>query len=424
MAKGVFSSLLVSLLTLGATRASAVIPPDQGKVVVTYWRHHYEPEKKAMDQLIARFERENPSIDIQFQTFPYDVYKTKVVATLASGNGPDIVNIHNSWVYGYAKAGLIETVPAEVLSPADAREKFFPLLSSFEYDKRLFGLPIGAGNLALFYNRKHFLKAGLDPSRPPRTWSELEAYARKLTIRDKHGRILQAGASLGLPVGSLWNYFVEGVLRQAGADIIRDDLKAVAWNSPAGVRALEWYTGFIERIGANSLLFPGPDDAFRLELSSMMVEGPWMISHFQNIAPNLEFEIAPLPASDKGLKATYGTAWGNSVTRRASPAARAAAWKFLAFVTRYENMKLWTEATGELPVRREVLSDAPFVAKIGRLQPFLEQMPYSYFSVKKNENEYQLHVQEAIYEILFNKRKPAWALNQAAGRINTMLTGN
>jgi multiple sugar transport system substrate-binding protein len=401
--------------------ASSEARAARGEVVVTYWRHHHQPELDALSELIARFEAQNPGVRIDLRAYPYSVYTTKVVAAISAGEGPDLVNIHNSWMYGYMNSGLIEPVPEDIYSPAELERDFFPLLDSFRRHGAYYAVPIGAGNLALFYNRELFREAGLDPDRPPRTWSELVDTAVQLTRRDERGRLVQAGASLGMPDGQGWNYFVDVVLPQAGAELLSADGRAVAWDSPAGSRALEWYTDFITTHEVNSPLFPSDFEAFRLGLSAMIVAGNWDVGKLRSLAPDLDLGIAPLPASDDGVHATFGSAWGNAVTRRAAGPVRDAAWEFVAFLTSYENMKYWWHHTGELPMRTEVLEDEAFLAEAALHRPFLDQMPYADASLKKDEGTYMREMFGVIRDVVLRGREPGRALSSGAGRISAML---
>ena len=401
--------------TEGPTAASP------GKVTVTYWRHYKETEEAAMLALIKRFEAKNPGVHVRLRTFPYDVYRTKVVATLSSGEGPDIINIHNSWTYGYVRSGLILPVPVTVLSKKEVATDFFPMMQSFTSLGTLYAVPVGAGNLGLFYNRALFREAGLDPDRPPRTWAELTTMAKKIARRDKSGKLVRAGACIGRPEGQGWNYFVEGVLRQAGVPLVDKDLRSVRWNTAAGVAALDWFTSFITRHRVYSIMLPEQLDTFRLGLAGMTVDGPFAMGQLKNLAPDLDYAVAPLPVGPLGIRANYGTAWGNAVTRRAPLPVQRAAWSFIRYVASYESMKYWCEKVGELPMRRRVLSDRAFVKRMGRLGPFLEQMEYSFASVKKDETEYRVAIAEAIQEVLLNDVPPAEALAGAAKRINAML---
>lgn len=401
-------------------RGSGGLTAD-GTIELIYWRHHHASEKRAMDRLIAEFERDHPGIRVRLQLFPYDVYRTKVVATLTTGEGPHIINIHDSWSYGYIQSALILPLPPR-LFPVDRLDReLFPLARGFARHGAYYALPIGAGNLALYYNRELFRRAGLDPDSPPRSWSELVRIGKKLARRDTHGRLVRAGASIGTAHGQGWNYFVDGVLRQAGVRLLADDERAVRWDSPKGAAALRWYTGLVTRHGINSYLLPEPEDAFRLGLSAMFIEGPWEIGRLRSIAPELDYGVAPVPAHDSGRRSTYGSVWGNAVTRRATGRVREAAWKFLRFLSSYPSMKRWCLETGEVPMRRRVLEDRSFVARVGRLQPFLTQMPYAHASLRKSETVYRRAITDAIDEVLLEHTPPRAALTHAARRVDEML---
>ena len=47
-------------------------------------------------------------------------------------------------------------------------------------DNKMYSLPWNASTGILFYNKKAFQKAGLDPEAPPKTWEELETFSVKL----------------------------------------------------------------------------------------------------------------------------------------------------------------------------------------------------------------------------------------------------
>ena len=408
---------------------------SDGQVTVSYWRHYAAPEKAALEKLIQRFEAENPGIHIELKTFPFAVFKTKLVATLSTGQGPDIINIHNSWAYSYIESRLIVPVPEDLFAPGELQQQFFPLAGTFSQHGAFYAVPIAGTNLALFYNKAMFREAGLSP---PRTWTELDSSARKLARRDARGRLIRAGASLGSGEGQGWNHFVDGVLPQAGVTLLSGNQRQVEWNTPQGVEALTWYTSFRKGEDApNSVLFPKAEDAFRLGLSAMIVDGAWRIGGLASDAPDLEYGTAPVPASDAGVRATYGTVWGNAVTRRAPAPVAEAAWKFIRFLASYQNMKFWSRCTGELPLRRRVLEDRAFLQaaepaegqgecpwtpeRVQLLLPFFDQMAYTDASLKKDEAVYKAAILHAIDEVVLKDVPPREALDTAAKKVNPML---
>jgi sn-glycerol 3-phosphate transport system substrate-binding protein len=70
---------------------------------------------------------------------------------------------------------------------ADAGEKFDPdayLPAVYGYystrDGKLLSMPFNSSTPVLYYSKDAFKKAGLDPEKPPKTWSEVEQYAKQL----------------------------------------------------------------------------------------------------------------------------------------------------------------------------------------------------------------------------------------------------
>ena len=76
------------------------------------------------------------------------------------------------------------------------REDFFraPWEECF-YDGRQYAIPYDTDVRVLYYNKALFRQAGLDPDRPPKTWSEMREYSRKLTRRRDDVRIDIVGFS-------------------------------------------------------------------------------------------------------------------------------------------------------------------------------------------------------------------------------------
>ncbi len=424
-AAGAASCVIALLaLSLSCSRDAATDADAGDEVVITYWRHYNEVEVVTMEALIRRFEASHPGVRVELETFPFNVYMTKVVATLTAGLGPEVVNLHNSWIHDYVDSGLIEPVPDGLFDDGEFERDFFPLMDAFAQHGVTYGVPVGGGNLGLYYHRGMLAEAGIEP---PRTWSELEAAAGKLARRDEHGRLIRAGAGLGEADGQGWNMLVDAFFPQRGVGRLADDGRSVAWDTPEGAEVLAWYTGFAAGDDApNSVLFPKPNEAFRLELSAMIVDGNWRIGVLQTEAPDLDYGTAAIPVADNGVPATYGTAWGNSVTRRAEGPVRDAAWELIHYLAEYESMVAWSEGTGELPMRRRVLEDEAYRSRMGeltggRIEPFLEQMEYAQASLKKDEVTYKAALVEAVDRVLLTDADPAEALHDAAGRVDEML---
>ena len=88
---------------------------------------------------------------------------------------------------------------------ADAGETFDPdayLPAVYGYysttDGKLLSMPFNSSTPVLYYNKDAFKKAGLDPNTPPKTWSDIEQYSKKL---------LAAGSQCGFT--SQWQTWIQ-----------------------------------------------------------------------------------------------------------------------------------------------------------------------------------------------------------------------
>ena len=157
------ASVALGLATLAASGAKAV--------EIEYWQYVFDTRVKAMNQLIARFQEANPDIKVKQTTFPYADYQTKVAAAILAGHGPDVVQLFYGWTDNFISGKMIRPLRAEAFPAANIERDFFPIVSAMKRGNDYYGLPTAVRSLALFYNKKAFKDAGLDPNNPPKSMS-------------------------------------------------------------------------------------------------------------------------------------------------------------------------------------------------------------------------------------------------------------
>lgn len=174
-------------LALGVALLGAGIATAQ-RVAIVHWQHHHEARTPLLRELIDRFQAQNPGVRIEFEPIPFEQYFDKLTVGLATGRGPDVFQIKMDWAEQFIWGGLVAPVPEGVLTLQQARSRFMAwTIRRLEYQGRLYGLPTDVQHLVLFINDDLAREAGLDPSRPPRTWEELVAQARRATKRMRRG---------------------------------------------------------------------------------------------------------------------------------------------------------------------------------------------------------------------------------------------
>lgn len=230
--RGLFLGLAMSVGAIAGARAQAV--------EIEYWQYVFDARIKAMNELIKRFEAANPTIKVKHTTFPYADYQTKIVAAAPAGQGPDVVQLFYGWVDNFIAGKVIRPLPRDAFPPEMIEKEFYPIVSAMKRHGEYYALPTAVRSLALFYNKKIFQEAGLDPAKPPKTLDEFLDVAKKTTKRDGAGNMLQAGVTLDMP-GQDYHWWREVLLRQMGGKPYSDDNKTVTYDSEAGARSLAWY---------------------------------------------------------------------------------------------------------------------------------------------------------------------------------------
>jgi sn-glycerol 3-phosphate transport system substrate-binding protein len=107
------------------------------------------------------------------------------IAAFRAGNAPQIIQIFEvGTATMMAARGAIKPVYQLM---ADAHEKFdpsayLPTVSGYysTSDGKMLSLPFNSSSAISYYNKDAFAKAGLDPEKPPKTWPEWFADARKI----------------------------------------------------------------------------------------------------------------------------------------------------------------------------------------------------------------------------------------------------
>ena len=132
--------------------------------------------KRAFDELVAQFKQDNPDIEIQFNTFEKEGYKTAIRNWLTS-EPPDVV----FWYAGnrmktFVDRGLLEDV-SDLWSKNDLHNKLAPARSSMTIDDKQWGIPYTYYQWGVYYRKDLFEKAGL---KEPKTWEEFLAVCAKL----------------------------------------------------------------------------------------------------------------------------------------------------------------------------------------------------------------------------------------------------
>jgi raffinose/stachyose/melibiose transport system substrate-binding protein len=131
------------------------------------------------DRIAADYEKEHPGVKVQFKYLENEAFKAKLPTMLQSDDSRP--SAFYSWGGGVMqaqdKAGFLRDISAEVA----ATEKNLASTAdeAFEVDGKAVGVPYEVGEVAFFYNKKLFEKAGVK-AEDIKTWDDFLAAVKKL----------------------------------------------------------------------------------------------------------------------------------------------------------------------------------------------------------------------------------------------------
>lgn len=332
------------------------------KTQIVVWGLSIGPDSKGTDALIREFERRNPDLDVKILSLGAGNMDPQKLMTSIVGNvAPDVISQDRFTVSDWASRGAFLSLDAWIardrndpLSPKP--EQYYPApWAEGSFDGKQYAIPTSADNRILYYNKAIFREnadrlraAGLDPERPPRTWSELLAYSKVLTIKNKDGTLKRAGF---LPnFGNAWLYMYAFMMN---ASFMSPDGTQCTLNSPEARTALEFMKQGYEVVGGyenakkfESGFLGNENDAFVIGKVVMKIDGDWILASLARYGPQTDFGVAPPPVPDdryhrRGAfaneKATWVTWFGGfsyAIPRGARHPEEA--WRFVKWATSTE----------------------------------------------------------------------------------------
>lgn len=144
---------------------------EEGTISFIHWRGE---DKAVFDELISKFEEENPSINVDMTIYPSEQYQSTAQTTLRDGSTGDVfTSFPGSQLEIINKAGLFED-----LSDEDFIDQYEPtLIESGQVDGKQLAVPLQLVFNQPVYNKGIFEELGLEPAT---NWEDFLALCEKL----------------------------------------------------------------------------------------------------------------------------------------------------------------------------------------------------------------------------------------------------
>ena len=359
LAKGAIGAAATAALATSLPVAPAAA---QDKTVIKFWTHTHPPMVELNKALVADFMAANPDIEVQYEIIPNNEFATKMLASMGTGTGPDIINMDDAQMRStYIPKGLVQEVdPANMGygSLDDLKAAYIPTaLEGSTVDGKVYGVPSEFNVTAMAVNDAAFTEVGLDPKAPPADWTAVTEQGAKLVVKDGDTFTRRGFDFTYLHAGWYHNLFGT-LLLQTGGRVVAEDGTTVTVAEAPSVEALHiWYDMIWKEpkiadptVANQDATVPYQD--FLDGKVAMMPFNPWgmgLITSDSVVADT--WSIAPLPQKHPGSAGTpeatpvtadgagpvtplYAYYWSvNALTTDEKK--KAAAFKFIGYISSF-----------------------------------------------------------------------------------------
>jgi sn-glycerol 3-phosphate transport system substrate-binding protein len=415
--KKMWMALLCGLtlaVALGGTAAQAAVELNMYYPVAVGG-----PITKVIDDMIAEFEKANPDIKVKaVYAGNYDDTRVKALAALKANQPVQLSVLFSIDVFELIDQDVILPFD-EVVTTAEDKQwmaSFYPaLMQNSKVKGKIWGIPFQRSTIVMYYNKDAFKEAGLDPNKPPATWQEMADMAQKLTQKDASGNVTRWGVNIPSTGYAYWMF--QALCIQNGLELMNQDGDQTYFDKPEVIEALQYWRDLAVKF---KVMPEGTIDWGTLRQKFLEGATAIMWHTTGNLtavreAAKFDFGVSMLPASKRRGSPTGG---GNFyIFKKASKDERAAALKFIKFMTAPELTARWSMATGYVATRADAYETQTlkkYVAEFPAAAVARDQFQYSVAELAVHENaRVKKFLDDAIQSVLTGAKTPKDALSAA-----------
>ena len=338
-----------------------------------------------MKEVVAEYNKSQSDVNVTaVYTGSYAETGIKASAAMEAGNPPAVAMVGANNILEFVQKEQIETIGSFLVgdnsTSAEFLTDFWPgVHANAKVNGELYAVPFQNSTPILFYNKDHFTEVGLDPDTPPENWDQLIEFGKKL-IKKEGDKTTRYGLMFPQQVG-YGNWILQGFVMSNGGQYYNTEYPGeVYYDSPATQGALQFYDDLAHKYGIMpDTVTPSTQVAadFFAGRTSMMIASTGGLGNVRDNA-TFAYGVGFVPGNVRNAVPVGGASM--VIFKGQSPEQKAAAWKFVSWITSADQLGSWSRASGYFAPRKssydvDVMKD--FIASFPDAGVAVKQLKYT-----------------------------------------------
>ena len=342
------AGLMAMLMLLGAFGAGSQAQAAE-KTKVVFWYLWGGTEGEVIQEAIDAFNAQSDTVEVEGLSVPDS---QKILAAIAAGNGPDVVDDFSTNIGLMASSGVLEPLDTYIEKTQYDLSRFVPAaVEACRMDGILYSMPISLNLMGLYYNKTLLKEAGFESE--PKTLEEMYDMAVATTKVNADGTLDVCGFP-DFP----FVYYTNNFAVASGGGWYTEDGKPAAADNAGNKLALELTRNYREKFGLENVVrfqasgkYFDPTDPFVIGKQTFRVDGPWLGKNVREVLlSDIDYGVCyiPYPQDHPELE---GRALVSSSTMYIASNAKDkdAAWDFISWFCTEGGQNLMASKMGNFP---------------------------------------------------------------------------
>lgn len=302
------------------------------------------------EELVADFTAETGT-EVEVVAIPWDAIDERITTAIASGSGPDLLQIGLSKLRTFADAGALLDLSDHVADHPAIDPANFPSGAASSVGDALVSVPWVSDTRVLFTRTDILAENGIDA--PPTTWEQLRADAKVLAARGEgqFGYYIPQWDS-PLPLEMTWSF---------GGDVVAAD-GTLDFDTPEFAQAVDTYLGLYADGSVPTNSDFDQTQGFISGIAPMLISGPYLAAGISSAAPELDgsWTVSLIPGGDGNDPVSLFAGSNLGIWHNTDQVEQSL--ELLEYLSDPATQVAWYGIQGELPAASAALADPTLTA--------------------------------------------------------------